>query len=187
MKPVTLIVSRDGCTAEWDVPSGRTSGWHSASARLGAPGNLVLNGHHNIHGRAFARVRELQPLDQIIVIGERRKMAYEVTERKLLLERGQPLAVRIQNAQWVMPTENKRLTLFTRWPTTDWISSACLRTPFQSLQQTLCVLIPGIRLERPAESSNRQVDLSPVTVHQTDVVGRARRKRIDLQRLLKRR
>jgi len=119
VKPVTLIVSRDGRTAEWGVPSGRTSGWHSASARLGEPGNLVLNGHHNIRGRVFARVKELQPLDQIIVIGARRKVTYEVSERKLLLERGQPLAVRIENAQWIMPTDDTRLTLVTCWPPTD--------------------------------------------------------------------
>ncbi len=119
VQPVKLIVSRNGRTAEWGVPSGRTSGWHSASARLGEPGNLVLNGHHNIRGRVFARVRELQPLDQIIVIGERRKVTYEVTERKVLLERGQPLAARIENAQWIMPSEDTRLTLLTCWPPTD--------------------------------------------------------------------
>ncbi len=119
VKPVTLIVSRDGRTAEWGVPSGRTSGWHSASARLGERGNLVLNGHHNIRGRVFARVKDLQPLDQIIVIGARRKVTYEVSERKLLLERGQPLAVRIENAQWIMPTDDTRLTLVTCWPPTD--------------------------------------------------------------------
>ncbi len=118
VKPVTLIVSRDSRTAEWGVPSSRTSGWHSASARLGEPGNLVLNGHHNIRGRVFARVKELQPLDQIIVIGARRKVTYEVSERKLLLERGQPLAVRIENAQWIMPTDDTRLTLVTCWPPT---------------------------------------------------------------------
>ncbi len=119
VQPVKLIVSRNGRTAEWGVPAGRTSGWHSTSARLGEPGNLVLNGHHNIRGRVFARVKDLQPLDQIIVIGERRKVTYEVVERKLLLERGQPLAVRIENAQWIMPTEDTRLTLVTCWPPTD--------------------------------------------------------------------
>jgi LPXTG-site transpeptidase (sortase) family protein len=119
VQPVKLIVSRNGRTAEWGVPSGRVSGWHSASARLGEPGNLVLNGHHNIRGRVFARVKDLRPLDQIIVIGERRKVTYEVVERKLLLERGQPLAVRIENAQWIMPTEDTRLTLVTCWPPTD--------------------------------------------------------------------
>jgi len=46
-------------------------------------------------------------------------VTYEVTERKLLLERGQPLAVRIENAQWIMPTEDTRLTLVTCWPPTD--------------------------------------------------------------------
>lgn len=119
VQPVRLIVSRDGRTAEWGVPSGRAAGWHNTSTRLGETGNLVLNGHHNIQGSVFARVKDLQPSDQIIVIGERRRVTYEVVERKLLLERGQPLATRIENARWIMPTEDARLTLVTCWPPTD--------------------------------------------------------------------
>ena len=119
IKPVELVVSKDGRSAEWTVPAGRASGWHDTTPRLGEPGNMVLNGHHNIRGRVFARVKDLEPLDQIILIGERRKVTYEIVERKLLLERGQPMSVRIENAQWIQPTEDTRLTLVTCWPPTD--------------------------------------------------------------------
>ncbi|MCS7061569.1 MAG: sortase [Anaerolineae bacterium] len=119
IQPVSLAVSANGRTAEWGLPIGRAAGWHNTSARLGESGNLVLNGHHNIEGRVFERLKDLQPGDRIILLGAYRKVTYEVVDRKLLRERGQPIPVRIENARWIRPTSDDRLTLVTCWPPTD--------------------------------------------------------------------
>jgi LPXTG-site transpeptidase (sortase) family protein len=101
---------------EWDVPDGRVAGWQDTSARLGQIGNLVLNGHHNINGMVFGRLKDLTPGDTINIYGDHQVVTYEVIERKLLLEAGQSLSVRLQHAQYIEPTGDERLTLVTCWP-----------------------------------------------------------------------
>ncbi len=41
---------------------------------------------------------------------------YQVTERLILPERDQPVEVRLENARWIGPSEDERLTLITCWP-----------------------------------------------------------------------
>jgi LPXTG-site transpeptidase (sortase) family protein len=116
VEAVGLVRAKGKTVDEWGVPDGRTAGWHDTSARLGQIGNLVLNGHHNINGMVFARLKDLTPGDTIDVYGDHQVITYEVTERKLLLEAGQPLSVRLQHAQYIEPTGDERLTLVTCWP-----------------------------------------------------------------------
>lgn len=118
--PVELKRRRGDPAAQWGVPDGQAAGWHNTSARLGETGNLVLNGHHNINGKVFARLKDLKPYDEIIITGDHLTATYLVTERKLLLEQGQPLAVRLQHAQFIAPTSDTRLTLVTCWPPEDY-------------------------------------------------------------------
>jgi LPXTG-site transpeptidase (sortase) family protein len=100
----------------WDVPAGFQAGWHSDSARLGEPGNLVLNGHHNVHGQVFARLVELELGAEIYVAGGGQAVRYRVTNRLLLPEKDQPLEERLANAHWMLPSQDNRLTLITCWP-----------------------------------------------------------------------
>jgi sortase A len=100
----------------WDVPEGFVAGWHADSAGLGAEGNVVLNGHHNIYGQVFARLVDLQAGDRITVYTNDRAFNYTVSERNLLPEKNQPLDVRIANSSWIQPTSTSRLTLVTCWP-----------------------------------------------------------------------
>ena len=44
---------------------------------------------------------------------------YEVTALHILPDRDQPLEVRRQNATWIQPTLDERLTLVTCWPYTN--------------------------------------------------------------------
>ncbi len=118
--PVELKRRKGAPAAQWGVPEGRAAGWHNTSARLGEAGNLVLNGHHNINGKVFARLKDLKPYDEIIITGDHLTATYLVTERKLLREQGQPLAVRLQHAQFIAPTSDTRLTLVTCWPPEDY-------------------------------------------------------------------
>ncbi len=101
---------------EWLAPDRYAAGWHLTSARAGAPGNLVLSGHNNIAGAVFRRLADLQIGDRIWVYTRERAFVYEVVERHILPERGQPLAVRTANARWIQDTPDERLTLVTCWP-----------------------------------------------------------------------
>jgi LPXTG-site transpeptidase (sortase) family protein len=100
----------------WDVPAGFQAGWHSDSARLGEPGNMVLNGHHNVHGQVFARLVDLEIGAEVLVGGEGNAVRYRVTNRLLLPEKDQPLEMRLSNAHWMLPSQENRLTLITCWP-----------------------------------------------------------------------
>lgn len=52
---------------QWLAPDEAAAGWQESSARLGVPGNTVLNGHHNINGEVFANLVNLKVGDRVIV------------------------------------------------------------------------------------------------------------------------
>ena len=118
--PVVLLYKQGDPAAQWQVPDEREAGWQDTSAKLGEIGNLVLDGHHNINGRVFERLKDLKPGDSIIIYGETRVITYSLVMRTLLLERGQPLQVLLQHAKFIESTPDQRLTLVTCWPPTDY-------------------------------------------------------------------
>ncbi len=83
---------------------------------LGVPGNTVLNGHHNIDGEVFGHLYELAQGDRITVYSGNRSFDYAVAQVMKLEERNMPLAQREENARWVLPSADERLTLVTCWP-----------------------------------------------------------------------
>jgi LPXTG-site transpeptidase (sortase) family protein len=110
------LVDHDGSmVSEWVVPS-NAAGWHMNSALPGHPGNTVLSGHHNIEGKVFRYVVDLNPGDKVTLYVGDTPYSYTVSEKYILKEAGMPLKVRQKNAQWIMPTEDERLTLVTCWP-----------------------------------------------------------------------
>jgi sortase A len=104
---------------QWQVPNNNKAGWHNNSALLGQPGNTILNGHHNIYGEVFRDVVDLQEGDEIVVYDKSQAFHYRVILTQVLAERGESLAVRLENAKWIEPTDDERLTLITCWPYTD--------------------------------------------------------------------
>ena len=100
----------------WDVPDRFAAGWLKTSAGLGQSGNTVLDGHHNIAGEVFRRLVDLKLGDEIDVFTSGEMFAYKVTTRQVLKERAAPYELRVKNAQWIMPTDDERLTLVTCWP-----------------------------------------------------------------------
>ncbi len=104
---------------QWQVPNEYRAGWHNTSARLGEIGNTVLNGHHNINGEVFRDLIDLEEGDEITIFDDDTPYTYAVSEIELLPERDQPLEVRQENAQWILPTEDERLTIITCYPYTD--------------------------------------------------------------------
>lgn len=121
IEPITTTaVIYNGTTyQQWNVPNGYRAGWHQSSAALGSAGNLVLNGHHNISGEVFRDLIDLEKGDTLILTGNDGEHSYEITEKEILAERGQPISVRLQNASWIAPTDDERITLITCWPYTD--------------------------------------------------------------------
>lgn len=101
---------------QWFVPDEFASGWHSTSAKLGEPGNTVLNGHHNSYGEVFKSLAEVNEGDIIQVDSEGSRFSYQITNKMILPEKYEQLDVRMNNAQWILPSIDERLTLISCWP-----------------------------------------------------------------------
>jgi LPXTG-site transpeptidase (sortase) family protein len=119
--PVTLASSQKirmyGQTFyQWLAPDMFAAGWHTNSAFLGQPGNTVLDGHHNISGRVFGRLIDLNINDKVDVYSGDRVFHWIITNKMILPERDAPLAQRLENARWIGHSDDTRLTLITCWP-----------------------------------------------------------------------
>jgi sortase A len=103
--------------AMWQVPDWYAAGWHETSAKLGVPGNTVLNGHNTTNGEVFRDLYKLEPGTLIVMDDENGGVyKYRVQHVHILPEAGQPLEVRVQNARYIQSTEDERLTLVTCHP-----------------------------------------------------------------------
>jgi sortase A len=100
----------------FEIPDTRAAGWHETSAPLGAPGNTVLNGHNTTHGEVFRDLYKLKEGDEIVVYSWAISYTYTVSETLILAEAGRPLEVRVENASYIQPTGDERLTLVTCHP-----------------------------------------------------------------------
>jgi LPXTG-site transpeptidase (sortase) family protein len=101
---------------QWLAPDEYAAGWHADSAMLGEPGNTVLNGHHNIYGKVFGRLVDLKVGDLLLLYGSKRMYGYMITNRMILPEKYEQLDVRMDNARWILPSTDERLTMVTCWP-----------------------------------------------------------------------
>ena len=111
------IIEKDGQqVSEWDVPDWRAAGWLKTSALIGVRGNTVLEGHQDIDGRVFEDLEYLKEGDEIQVQTASRAHKYTVVFRTILPEKDQPPEVRHENARWIGPSNDERLTLVTCWP-----------------------------------------------------------------------
>ncbi|MBE9507028.1 MAG: sortase [Chloroflexi bacterium] len=106
----------DQAQTAWEVPDMYAAGWHETSAPLGVEGNTVLNGHNTTNREVFRDLYALEAGDVITLYSGDRPYVYAVTEMLILPEAGQPLEVRVENAQYIMPTDDERLTLVTCHP-----------------------------------------------------------------------
>ena len=103
--------------AAWNVLDRYAAGWHETSAPLGVPGNTVLSGHNTTYGEVFRNLYTLDVGDEIVVYSDdNTPYTFAITEVLILPEAGQPLEVRIENARYILPTDNERLTLVTCHP-----------------------------------------------------------------------
>lgn len=119
--PVSLETFEDGLkqNKEWTVPQEYAAGWHDDSAPVGQTGNTVLNGHNNVHGAIFRDLEYLEPGLEIILYENDQPHTYEVVQQEFLEETGQSLQTRVNNARWILPTSDERVTIVTCWPNTS--------------------------------------------------------------------
>ena len=101
---------------QWYVPDQFAAGWHTTSAMLGETGNTILNGHHNAFGEVFVSLVDVNIGDIIWVESENSRFSYQITNKMILPEKYEQLDVRMNNAQWILPSIDERLTLITCWP-----------------------------------------------------------------------
>lgn len=102
----------------WQVPD-FVAGWHINSALPGHKSNVVLSGHHNIKGEVFRHLVDLKTGDEVILHADGRDYYYAVTDRFILPEKDASSDQKLQNAKWIMPTTDERLTLVTCYPYTN--------------------------------------------------------------------
>ncbi len=118
--PVTWTVVREGSQtySVWQVAD-YAAGWHVTSALPGQPGNTVISGHHNIKGEVFRYLADIEQGAEIDLYAGNTVYRYYVEQKMIVKEKGEPLEVRQQNARWIGPTDDVRLTLITCWPYTN--------------------------------------------------------------------
>ena len=104
--------------SEWEVAD-FAAGWHKNSALPGQGGNVVVSGHNNIRGAVFRKLYTMKPGDDAHVWAGGQRITYRVEEVMILEETGVSLEQRRQNAQWIQPYDDDRLTLVSCWPETD--------------------------------------------------------------------
>jgi sortase A len=112
------VTNPDGSkSAEWNVASYAVS-WNQTSAQLGAVGNTVLTGHNNIEGEVFRYLENLKIGDPITVYSGQQAFRYAVADKFIVQEVGVPYSQRLENAKWIGPSPDERLTLMSCWPYT---------------------------------------------------------------------
>jgi LPXTG-site transpeptidase (sortase) family protein len=113
------VVEQDGQQfSVWQVADYAVS-WHKTSAYPGHGGNVVLNGHHNIKGEVFRYLVDVDIGDRILLYAGEQVYFYAVEQKMILKEKGETSEVRRQNASWIAPTDDERLTMVTCWPYTN--------------------------------------------------------------------
>lgn len=112
------LVERNGqWVSEWDTADG-AAGFHKGSACPGHVGNTVLSGHHNIRGEVFRHLIELKPGDLVSLYVGEQEYRYLVQRVFLIPEKNASSEQRRENAKWIGPFPDERLTLVTCWPYT---------------------------------------------------------------------
>ncbi len=101
---------------QWLAPNGFEAGWHNTSTPLGVSGNTVLNGHHNVYGEVFGKLVRMREGDIIKLYSGEREFVYRVALVLLLPEKYKTVEDRMENARWILPSDDERITLITCWP-----------------------------------------------------------------------
>lgn len=115
----TTITNQSGMPVNVWTVADYAAGWHKNSTLPGQGGNIVLSGHHNIKGEVFRHTIELNVGDIVTLYEGDQAFQYAVADKFIVKDKGEPDAVRRENAKWIGPFNEERLTLVTCWPYTN--------------------------------------------------------------------
>ncbi len=101
---------------QFEAPNKFAVGWQTNSAVLGQAGNSVFNGHHNVDGKVFEHLSEIEPGETFYLMGGTVQYEYMVVNVMILPERDMDVQTRLENARWILPSDDERVTLVTCWP-----------------------------------------------------------------------
>lgn len=111
-----VIETEEGVKVQWETAD-YAAGHHFNSANPGEGGNVVISGHHNIKGKVFNGLWELEPGDEIYLQNsEGEVFVYKVKEVLLLKEKGVSEEERRAHARYMDPRPEETLTLISCWP-----------------------------------------------------------------------
>ncbi len=91
-------------------------GHHFTSAAPGDADNIVLSAHVGGYGRIFARLNELRPNDEIVLVRNNQAYAYQVHESIYVNEANATESEQIANLSYINATGREMVTLVTCWP-----------------------------------------------------------------------
>jgi len=109
-------VVQDGVTTNVWVVADYAAGWHQNSSLPGQGGNIVLSGHHNIKGEVFRHIVDIELNEVITLYLGDQPYQFVVQDKFIVQDKGEPEAIRRENAKWIGPFNEERLTLVTCWP-----------------------------------------------------------------------
>lgn len=112
-------VMRNGAPTNVWLVADYAAGWHRNSALPGQGGNIVLSGHHNINGEVFRHTIDLEVGATVTLYVGEQSYDYTVVDKFIVKDKDEPEAVRRENAKWIGPFNEERLTLVTCWPYTN--------------------------------------------------------------------
>ena len=104
--------------SEWDVAA-YAAGWHINSAVPGEGGNVVLSAHNNILGAIFRELDQLKKGDAVSLWAGGRRYDYRIDKVMIVPETNATPERRLDNARWIGPYDDDRLTLVSCWPRDD--------------------------------------------------------------------
>jgi sortase A len=131
-------VVQNGVTINAWVVADYAAGWHKNSALPGQGGNIVISGHHNINGEVFRYIVDLEPGATVSLYDTAGQIHnYVIVDKFIVKDKGEPEAVRRENAKWIGVFNEERLTLITCWPyTTNTHRVVVIGKPAGSIQTT---------------------------------------------------
>lgn len=129
-----VVQTANGPVSQWVIPRD-IAGHHLDSAGIGQGENIVLSGHNNIYAQVFKPISLAWDNDRRTAVddytdqsdvlnglpirlygSDGKEYTYVVTEFYRLKDTSVPLQQRLENARFIRPAGDERLTLVTCWP-----------------------------------------------------------------------
>ena len=121
--------------SEWE-DVGFAAGWHKNSAVPGRQGNIVVSGHNNVDGSIFRNLWQLKPGATIYIDQGKVRYSYVIDEVTIERETNAAAAQQAENAAYLIPTQDNRLTLITCWPWNDSTHRVFVVAMLKNIQMT---------------------------------------------------